>query len=110
MTQVALPLHRTDGTEFDLSAAQDALARSDYGVDALPGDAFLIEALEGYCDQEYSRFEDAQCALEYADHLATQCPACGVDGATGPVCDECAIDAEADDIAVPSQALPTERS
>jgi hypothetical protein len=76
---------------FNLPAAQEALARSDEGVDALPGDAELIAAYEGYCQQEQDRYEYACYEAERAAWLADQCPACE-DGGTGPVCDECADD------------------
>lgn len=72
---------------FDLPAAQDALARSDDGVKALPGDRTLLDAYEGYLQQEWGRFEEQQDAAERAVWLARQCPGC-VDGGTGEECDE----------------------
>jgi hypothetical protein len=74
---------------FDLVAAADALARSDEGVDPLPGDDVLIAAYEGYLQQEHDRFEDQLREDEYARWLSEQCPACE-QGATGPVCSGCA--------------------
>lgn len=79
---------------FSLADAQNALARSDDGNKLLPGDAELIAAYEGYCQQEWERLDDDRRAAEYAEWLADQCPACcEAPGATGPVCDECFIEA-----------------
>lgn len=81
----------TTPIRFNPAAAADALARSDEGVTALPGDAALIAAYEGYCQQEYERYEMAawaeQNARELADWLATQCGGCEP-GGTGEDCDE----------------------
>ena len=79
---------------FDLNSAQDALARSDEGVKALPGDVELITALEGFHSQEWDRFQDACDQADRAVWLAAQCVVCGPDGSTGDVCDECVIDDE----------------
>ncbi len=73
---------------FNLPAAQDALARSDDGAKALPGDAKLIADSEGYLQQEQLRFEDAQHAADRAAWLETACPACEP-GGQGSICDRC---------------------
>ncbi|MGX6605598.1 hypothetical protein ACWKSP_26220 [Micromonosporaceae bacterium Da 78-11] len=74
---------------FDLSAALEAVARDEEGVDLLPGDRELIAAHEGFCQQEWDAFQDRCAATDLADWLADQCPA-HEDGGRGPVCDECA--------------------
>lgn len=88
----------TTAIRFDLAAAQDALARSDFGDDPLPGDAELIEAYEGYCQQEHGRYEqamwDAQYERELQDWLSRRCPGCE-DGGTGEVCYEHTSDDDA---------------
>lgn len=73
---------------FDLTAAQDALYRSNYGIQARPGDAELIAAYEGYCQQDHDRFERKQWDRERREWLATQCPDCEP-GGTGEQCDDC---------------------
>ena len=74
---------------FDLTAAQEAVARDEEGVTLLPGDKDLIAAYEGFCQQEWDAFQDRRDAADLASWLATQCPACE-EGGTGEVCDECA--------------------
>lgn len=81
---------------FDLTAAADALARSDEGVDPLPDDPALIAAYEGWCQQEADRYDEAQNARERADWLAQQCPDCH-EGGTGDECDEHYADNEEND-------------
>jgi hypothetical protein len=73
---------------FDLSAAQDALARSDEGADPLPGDAVLIDQYEAFCQQEQARYEDALAAAEHAAWLVEQCPECEPGGGSGEPCDD----------------------
>jgi hypothetical protein len=72
---------------FSIADAQDALARSDEGEKVLPGDAELIAAYEGFCQQEQDRREYAYYEAERAAWLATQCPGCE-DGGTGEPCDD----------------------
>lgn len=79
---------------FSLPAAQNALARSDEGAESLPGDAGLIAAYEGYCQQEWDRYKAEHGDAEYSAWLADQCPACE-DGGTGPVCDDCRVEVDA---------------
>jgi hypothetical protein len=77
----------TTVVRFDLAAAQDALARSDEGADPQPGDRELIDAYEGWCQQEYERFQQQVWDAEQAAWLSQQCPGCE-DGGTGEVCDD----------------------
>ncbi len=72
---------------FDAAAAQDALARSDDGVKAKPGDRELIDAYEGLLQAEQLRRDDAERAADRADWLSRQCPGCH-EGGTGEECDE----------------------
>lgn len=76
---------------FNLQVAQEALARSDEGANPLPGDAFLIEAYEGFCQQEWDRYwqpiEDAEYKARLAEWMSDKCPDCEEDG-TGLMCDE----------------------
>lgn len=74
---------------FNLSAAQDAQARADEGVDLLPGDKELMAAYEGFLQQEWDRYWEVDEQARLADWLAEQCPACE-DGGMGPLCDDCA--------------------
>jgi hypothetical protein len=75
---------------FDVAAAQDALARSDDGQPALPGDAQLIAVLDRHCQWGDLWLDDQRRADEYADWLARQCPVCE-EGGGGPECDDCVI-------------------
>lgn len=72
---------------FNVAAAQDALARSDEGADPQPGDAELIAAYEGFCQQEWDRFQERQYAAERAAWLTTRCGGCEP-GGTGEACDD----------------------
>lgn len=84
----------TDVIRFDFEAAYAAQSRSDDGDTLLPGDAELIEALEFYCNQSHYEFEIARYAQEQDDYFASQCAACGPEGSTGPVCEDCFIPAD----------------
>jgi hypothetical protein len=79
----------TQPVYFDLRAAEAAEDRQENGVDLLPGDRELIDALEGYRQQQWDNYWPAEEHARLAAWLATQCPACE-DGATGALCDECA--------------------
>lgn len=79
--------------EFNLPAAQDALARSDEGHDPQPGDANLIAAYDDACQQAWLRADDERREAELADWLTGQCGECEM-GGTGEPCDEHYIDAD----------------
>ena len=74
---------------FDLTAATDALYRSDNGIKAKPGDAQLIAAYDRHLNAAYDRHLRSVEAAEYATWLAQQCAYCGPEGATGPDCGDC---------------------
>jgi hypothetical protein len=83
---------------FNLAAAEAAEGREENGVDLLPGDRQLIDALDGWRGQQWDAYWqpiwEADDKARLAEWLANQCPACE-DGGTGPVCDGCADDEEA---------------
>jgi hypothetical protein len=79
---------------LDLAAAQDSLARSDEGCDPQPGDRELLAAYERHCQNAWDDFQRNTDAAEYMAVLAAECRVCGPDGATGPACDECAVNGE----------------
>lgn len=79
----------TAPVSFNLSAAQDAQARADEGVDPLPGDKDLIATFDNFLQQEWDRYWEPIKSAENAAWLAEQCRACE-DGGTGPLCDDCA--------------------
>lgn len=71
---------------FSLPAAQDALARSDDGDDALPGDSALIDAYELYLQQEQDRYEYARYEAERRQRIA-EAKADHADDCDGGGCD-----------------------
>lgn len=72
---------------FSIFTAADALARSDHGADPLPDDKILIAQYDGYCQQEWDRYQEAEYEAERAKWLATKCPDCEP-GGTGEKCDD----------------------
>ncbi len=72
---------------LDEEAAQDALARSDEGLPALPGDAALIAAYDRYLQQVSDQYQARVAAAERTEWLAAQCGGC-VPGGTGEACDD----------------------
>lgn len=66
MTAVLPPSRIT----FPEALAQDALARSDEGVDPLPGDAELIAVYERFCQQVQERYESARYEAERRQQIS----------------------------------------
>jgi hypothetical protein len=76
---------------FNLAAAEAAEDREENGVDLLPGDRKLIDALDGWRSQQWDAYWqpiwEAEDKARLAEWLATQCGDCE-DGGTGELCDE----------------------
>jgi hypothetical protein len=68
----------TAAIRFDLAAAEAAEDREENGADLLPGDRALIDALDGWRQQEWDRY--------WAKWLTGQCGGCHF-GGTGAPCD-----------------------
>ncbi len=72
---------------IDVTAAQAALDRSDFGDPPLPGDAELIAALDGYLQAVADERLERTAAEERREWLASRCGGCEP-GGTGEACDE----------------------
>ncbi len=72
---------------IDVAAAQDALARSDFGLPPLSGDDDLIAAYDRYLQAAEDEYRERVAAAERVEWLASQCGGCD-EGGTGEACDD----------------------